>query len=581
MKERLYARLRQIRSSPLAWILIAAFVLHIVGIGWGMPASDAWEDDGIAPRDFLVALYETYMPGHYFTYPPVHLLGLSLLTAPVWGVALARAPSFAPSDVIHTMIQVPTMTILTLVARFVSELMAIGIIYFLAKLAEEVWGKRASLLVALVIAVNAPLTYYAHTSNLDVPYLFWACFALLETVRAMVRCEPRRFRRVMLLGALAVGTKDQAYAIFLLGFPAAMAAWLLLDREARARRGDLLRQLAIGIAIAGALFLLVSGAITNPSGFKARIHFLLGPASQNHAYYASSWAGRIQILKMLALGFDRFYPWPFAAAIVAGLGAHVSTTRGPRGSAAKLAAGLVPLFGALSFIVCFNMTARRTEHRFAMPEILLLAVYAGVAFDWLLERWQTKALRRVALALIGAPLAWALFVCVGVDVMLVFDPRYDAEAWLAANTRPGDLIEIYGANAYLPRLPSQARVERVDITPLSTRNPLPNVTEVQTAFADIEARKPRFVIVSPAWSWRYFMTEAPTGQVIAPQQAERQNDQVTRTYFHGLAEGKIGYRLAHLSVFSSSVWPRYAIHSSTAEDIWIFERVSGEGSSPR
>ncbi|MDB5218304.1 MAG: hypothetical protein JWO86_6231, partial [Myxococcaceae bacterium] len=51
MKERLYARLRQIRSSPLAWILIAAFVLHIVGIGWGMPASDAWEDDGISPRD--------------------------------------------------------------------------------------------------------------------------------------------------------------------------------------------------------------------------------------------------------------------------------------------------------------------------------------------------------------------------------------------------------------------------------------------------------------------------------------------------------------------------------------------------
>ena len=86
MKERLYALLRQVRSSPLAWILIAAFVLHIVGIGWGLPASDAWEDDGIAPRDFLVGTYETYLPGHFFTYPPVHLLGLSLLTSPAWGV---------------------------------------------------------------------------------------------------------------------------------------------------------------------------------------------------------------------------------------------------------------------------------------------------------------------------------------------------------------------------------------------------------------------------------------------------------------------------------------------------------------
>jgi hypothetical protein len=157
--------------------------------------------------------------------------------------------------------------------------------------------------------------------------------------------------------------------------------------------------------------------------------------------------------------------------------------------------------------------------------------------------------------------------------MLLLDPRYDTEAWLAENTRPGDLIEIYGANAYLPRMPPQARVERIDLTPLATRNPLPNVIEVETEFADIEARKPRFVIVTNAWAWRYFMEEAPPGQVIAPQQAERQHDQRTRAYFHGLGAGTIGYRFAHLSKLESSVWPRYAIHSSTAEDIRIFERV--------
>lgn len=574
MKERLFALLRQARSSPLAWILCAAFVLHIVGIGWGMPASDAWEDDGIAPRDFLVGTYETYRPGHFFTYPPVHLLGLSLLTSPAWGAALARAPSLSPSDVIATMIQVPTMTILTVVARFVSELMAIGIIYFLAKLAEEVWGKRASLLVALVIAVNAPLTYYAHTSNLDVPYLFWSCFALLETVRAIVRGEPRRFRRVMLLGALAVGTKDQAYAIFLLGFPVTLATWLALDREARARTRfrEIATQLAIGLAVAGALFLLVSGAITNLSGFKARIHFLLGPASQNHAYYAATWAGRFEIVKGVALGFDRFYPWPFAAAALAGLGLHLARLRDAGTARSRLAAGLVPLFGAISFVVCFNLTARRTEHRFAMPEMLLLAVYAGVAFDWLIERCRSTSLRPAALAVVGGLLAWALFVCADVDAMLLLDPRYDTEAWLSANVQSGDLIEIYGANAYLPRLPDKARITRVDLTPLSTRNPLPNVVEVQTEFADVEARKPRFIIVTNAWAWRYFMNDAPPGQVIAPQQAERQHDQASRAFFHGLGAGTIGYHLAHVSMFSSHVWPRYPIHSSTAEDIRIFER---------
>ncbi len=582
MKDRLLALGRQLRSSPLAWILGAAFVLRIIGIGWGMPASDAWEDDGIAPRDFLVGTYETYLPGHFFTYPPVHLLGLSLLTSPAWGLALARAPSLSPHDVITTMIQVPTMTILTVVARLVSEVMAIGIIYFLAKLAEEVWGKRASLLVALVIAVNAPLTYYAHTSNLDVPYLFWACFALLETSRAIVRREPRRFRRMMLLAALAVGTKDQAYAIFLLGFPVAIAAWFALDREARAKRREILRQLAIAIVVAGALFLLVSGAITNPSGFKARIHFLLGPASQDHAYYAATWAGRLQIVKGIALGFDRFYPWPFAAAAMIGLVVHIRGARdasSERGSPAKLVAGLLPLLGALSFLVCFNLTARRTEHRFALPEMLLLAMYAGVAFDWLIARWQSRAPRVVGLAVVGSLLAWALFVCANVDAMLLGDPRYDAEAWLAANVQPGDLIEVYGANAYLPRLPTQARVERVDLSPLSTRNPLPNVVELETQFYDVEARKPRFIIVTTAWAWRYFMSEPPPGQVLAPLQAERERDERTRVYFHGIAEGRLGYRLGHLSRFSSSVWPPYYIHSSTGQDLWIFQRNPAESES--
>lgn len=578
MKERIVKRLRALRSavfdrrlleSRLAWILCGVFVLHVIGLTWGLPASDAWEDDGIAPRDFLTGTYETYIPGHFFTYPPVHLLGLSVLTSPVWGIALARAPSLAPADVVATMIQVPTMTILTVVARLVSELMALGIVYFLAKLAEEVWGRRACLLVALVLGVNGALTYYAHTSNLDVPYNFWACFALLETVRTIVRREPRRLRRAVLFAALAVGTKDQAYAIFLLGFPIAIALWLVLDREVRARRGEVLRHLAIGLAVAGVLFLLVSGAVTNPSGFRARIQFLLGPASQNHAYYASNWAGRLQIMKALCLIFQWFYPWPFAAALVLGLGHHLTRVRA---APEKFVAGLVPLLGAASFIICFNFTARRTEHRFAMPEMLLLGVYIGVGFDRLIEVCKSKLLRRAAIAAVAACIALGVWLSASVDAMLILDPRYDAEAWLRTNARDGDLVEVYGANAYLPRFPKNLRVSRVDQSPLGTRNPLPDVTEVQAQFADIESRKPRFIVVPDAWSWRWFMDIPVPGQVVPPEQAGRQLDQQTRAFFRGLGEGTRRYHLVHSAHFASTVWPRYDIHSSTGKEIMIFER---------
>jgi hypothetical protein len=569
--DRALAAWRRARSQPLTWILIAMIGLRVVGITWGLPGSDAWEDDGIAPRDFLVGTVETYTPGHFFTYPPVHLIGLTLLTAPVWGWALAHARSLAPPDVIAAMIAVPIGTTLTLVARAVSAFMSLGIVYALAKIGEELRGPRAGILIALTVGLNAPLVYYGHTSNLDVPYLFWASLSLLELVRVMVHVDPKRMRRAFVLAALAIGTKDQAYALFLLGVPLAFGLWFATDARARKSAKGLARALAISAVLALVLLLLLDGAITNPSGFRQRVAFLLGPASQEHAYYAATWEGRFQILRGLALGFDRFYPWPFAPLVVLGIGAHIARARkdDERG---RLAAGLLPLFAALSFVVCFNFAARRTEHRFALPEMLLAGVYAGLALDSLLEACRTAWAKRVAVAALVPIFGWALFGCAAVDAVLVLDPRYEAEAWLEQQVRPGDTIEVYGTNAYLPRLPHEARVSRVDVLPLSKRNPLPGVTEVESRFGDVEARHPRFIVVPEAWVWKYMNGAPPAGLVLAPQHAAWQHDRDSTEYFHALHEERLAYRRAHVAAWSSTFWPRLDLHQSTGHEIRIFER---------
>ena len=59
-------RARAIARSPLAWIVLAVGVLHVVGIGWGLPASDGWDNDGVAPRDFLPGLAATFTPGRFY-----------------------------------------------------------------------------------------------------------------------------------------------------------------------------------------------------------------------------------------------------------------------------------------------------------------------------------------------------------------------------------------------------------------------------------------------------------------------------------------------------------------------------------
>jgi 4-amino-4-deoxy-L-arabinose transferase-like glycosyltransferase len=560
--------MRTLVRSPLAWILLVTCIVHAIGLTWGLPSSDGWDDDGIAPRDFLVGAVEAYTPGHYFTYPPVHLLLLSVLTAPGWITAILRASSHAPSDVIREIVQVPYMTFFSVVARAVSVAMSLGVVVALARIGEEVRGRRAGLWVAATAAVNAPFTYYAHTSNLDGPYVFWASFALLGLVRAIARGEPRRLRGAFVCAALAVGTKDQAYALFLLSFPVALAAWVAVDR-ARARA--IVRELAIATAIAVGLHLLVVGAIVKPAGVRARVAFLLGTASQDHAYYTNDWGGRALVLRDTALHFVRYYPALFAPFVAAGLALHVRAKQG----GPRLVAGLVPILAALSFTLTFNCTARRTEHRFLLPQMLLIAVYAGIALDAAFDALERRGKRWLAGAALAPLFAWALFLCLAVDVSLLFDPRYDAERWLREHVAPGDVIEVYGNNVYLPRFPPQARVARVDPSPADKRSPVPGIEEVVGEYADAPARRPRFIVVSQGWVWRYMLDLGPLqteGRVLTPQQRGFERDRASQSYFAALHRGEAGYRRAFVSAFESAVWPAVDIHASTTREIRIFER---------
>jgi len=566
--ERIGARI----GSPLGVILCGVLALHVIGIGWGLPSTDGWDDDGVAPRDFLVGVVRTFTPGDYYTYPPLHVLILTALTFPVWAIGLVRAPSFAPADLIHEFLNVPCMTAFALVARAVAVTMSLGIVYALAKVGEELRGPRAGLLVALVVGLNAPFTYYAHTSNLEVPYCFWASFALLYFVRALVRENPAELRWAGVFAALAVSTKDQAAALFVLGFPLGLAAWLALDRFPRQNAAAVARQAALAGATAIGLVLAIDGAILNPSGFRARIGFLLGSASRDHASYAETLAGRLFVVRDSVLRFTHFYPEPFALLVIVGLGAVLA-------SRSKRAAGLAPLLFSLSFLALFNCLARRTDERFLLPQMLFLGVYAGLGFEATLFRAPRLARRAVdrGLPFVGVGLlGWALFECAAVDASLLEDTRYDAEAWLAAHVAPGESLEVYGNLVYLPRLPPQARVTRVDQRAIATRNPLPGATEVLAPFEDVEQRRPHWIVVTETQLWPYLVDSAAVermGRILTPGQNAAQHDPA-RAYFRDLVAGRAGYRIAHVSEWTSRVWPLVQIHASTGQRVHIFERVS-------
>ena len=211
-----------------------------------------------------------------------------------------KAGSTRVPDVLHEIIQPPYMTTMAMTARIVALVMSLGIVLVVAKLAEEIAPddrkRRAPAFAAAVAGLGVSFTYYSHTSNLDVPYLFWGSLAALALVRD-------RWRAFAVYAAFSVATKDQAYALFLLPAPIVLGAHLRRDRTR-------LREALVAAGIGIALLLFIDGAITNPSGFRARLGFLAGSASQDFATYEKNATGWVNILVDTAKELRSHYAAP-------------------------------------------------------------------------------------------------------------------------------------------------------------------------------------------------------------------------------------------------------------------------------
>jgi hypothetical protein len=576
--------MRSVARNPLVWILAAAAGLRLAGLFWGLPASDGWDDDGFAPRNFLTALALTYKQGAYFTYPPLHAIFLALLTLPGIVLALLQAPSLHQADVIAAFTKPGLMTFFAVTARLVNLAMSLGIIWCVGEMARlvaegalggplaaaygraaPIRSRTAGLFAAGACALNFGLTYYGQVSNLDVPYLFWSSLALLSFMRAAAQQQTRHLWPAVLCAAASIATKDQAYALFLLSLPVFLLLWLVAAPRVQIRQT--LRVLFPAAALGLFLLLLVDGALSNPDGFLRRLHFLAGPASTDYATYSRD--GLTALLGDLAAWFAQGYALPASLLALLGLGLQARRA-GDRGARA---AGLLPALAILSFTLCFNFIALRSDARFLMPQAVLACVYIGIAAAWLISlsgRW----LRLAATAAVAVTALLALHHCLAISAAMLQDPRYDAEAWMRRHVHPADVIETYGQNAYLPRFPDGATVLRVGTKPVRARAPLQGVTEIQAPFD--APRRARFIVVNDWWLRHYTEKQSELGGHRMPSRAQSAlyRDVPSREYFTALKDGRLDYRLAYAAQPAAGIWPQVHIHESLNETILIFERKS-------
>lgn len=552
-----------------ACVLAAFGVFVAVGLMWGLPGPDTWCVDSVSPRSCgLGAIAETYRPGHFHTYPPLHMAILTLISLPWMGLAASRVGTSAEllrAELLHPLY----MTGIEVSARLVAAAMGAGVVWNTMRLWKRIGGRFAGVVAGAVVASNATLVYYAHTGNVDVPYLFWASWALVEIDRVAVG-EPRGLQ-ALLLSTCAVLTKDQAAAMLALPILLYVLIRPSLERRASMVRPDVVRG-ALGSA---AIYAILSGAVLNPTGFRSRIAFLFGPASKTWEEYPRTLAGRGALAWDALRAVPHFGSWTMAALALLGVGLATFS----RDQRARL---LLPLTAAVSFTLLFNLNALRSDDRFLLPQSILLLPYAALAID--------RAKHVTFGPLDGAPWAIVLLAAVSVcafapallgvaslDGTLLADPRYAAERFLgsfAAGTR----IEVLGSTKFLPRLPTRLIAVRPGVEPISDRQEMAGVNELVDPEMDPRPRAPALIVLATELS-RLDMTAVPVKP--AGYGLSTYQDATTRRLLRRLADGSLGYTRIFRSACTLP-WPLECrtVHGSTAGEVWIYGATVTAAASP-
>lgn len=409
-------------------ILSGAAVLFAAGLGWGMPAYDSWAPDELLPGDVEAALDARFSAGWATKYPPVHFALLALAHCPYY---IARHFGLVELG------DLQVTSWLLVISRAISVAMALGIIWSIYAMTEEMFDRRSANFAALVVLSAMPLTYYSKTANLDVPYLFWLCLALRHYARTGSRASPSDFYRFAAFGAIAICTKDQAYGFFV--FPAVLLASLAFWH----RRAAGLPSIPVLIRMCSLTMLalvILMNVPFNLAGVVHHVQLITGPDSVNFRMYDRTTSGIAQMFADSIYQIANIMSWPlFVAALV---GTAMAVWR-------RHTAVILLLIASVSYVVTFLWVVLYQYDRFWLGNIITLAPATGW---WIARVTRIECSHRTTRLIVTVVVfAYAIARCAALDILMLRDSRYAAELRLRREIKSGDRVAAVGIRPYLPR----------------------------------------------------------------------------------------------------------------------------------
>ena len=407
-------------------LLLVSLGLNAWMVTWGLPSAAGWAPDEILPSAVLEAKARRFSGGWFDKYPPLQFRLLGALYSPFLGGQGARLDVPVPRDLYDR---------LFLAGRALSVAMGVGVVLLVYLCGLRILDRLGALLAAAVVAVMAPFVFYAKLANVDVPYLFWWLLSLLFLIRVL---EGHRLLDYLGLGvaaALAVGTKDQAYGLFVLVAPMLVWSRYNHDRGKGWAQALLRPELPLAIAAGALVWQAIYGLPGNVEGLRAHIRLITGAASQDFREFPNTIAGHAGLL------VSTVRHTAFVMGVPAFLAALVGVVLAVRRKDLRLLVLLVP---AVSYYLFFMSIALYCYDRFVLPIAIVLAFFAGDVLGRMAghDRWGKTAT--------AAVLMYGLGRAISVDVTMANDSRFAAEDWLRKNSGEA-LVALIGPPEYLPR----------------------------------------------------------------------------------------------------------------------------------
>lgn len=399
---------------PLLGVLLLALALRVWGLAWGLPSATHYfsyhpDETVVLQKAMGMNAFAGQLLPHFYNYGSLQLYLVNFANALVY---LFGGVNIVIKDLATDHAQWARMYE---IGRGLTVAMGVGTVWATFALGARLWGRRAGLLAALLLALMPLHAQHSHWLTVDVPATFWGVLSLLWTARYATD-DPRPLRAALWAGVFAGLAAATKYNLALTLLPLVVATTFL-------RRQPLC--LALGLLASGLAFLIACpGTVLEPGLFRAALSFEATHVNNSDdPTFKNTGSGFVyHVVRNLDAGLGL----PLLLLTLAAVGyAGYRRTRGD---------GLLAAF-ALPYYVLIGLAAVRYA-RYTIPLLPILALWGGrllADVSW----WTAPAWRRTGTAVGAGIIVFTLCDALWlVGAMAAPDPRDRALAWMNAHAPP-------------------------------------------------------------------------------------------------------------------------------------------------